>query len=95
MKSNKAKRHINRGLNEVLAAMGHDQILIVSDYAELQRLFPESGHEIVPHVDLMGNIANQAIAVIRTGAYNPWGNIALVLGTARYAWFTHSEITIT
>ncbi|MGZ7445465.1 D-ribose pyranase [Paenibacillus sp. TH7-28] len=137
---------LNRGLNEVLAAMGHGQILIVCDagfpipahvrcidlsitkdipdletvlkaitsefitekviygqqiqdynaplYKELQRLFSDCEHEIIPHEEIIEEIAHRAVAVVRTGAYNPWGNIALVSGTDPFAWYTNKEVQI-
>lgn len=135
---------LNRGINEVLAQVGHGQILIVCDagfpvpshvrcidlsikrniptletvletiteefitekvmyarqvahnnnplYSQLKRIFPDCEHELVAHEDILGNIASQAVAVIRTGAYNPWGNIALVSGTDPFAWFNDPEV---
>lgn len=137
---------LNRGLNEVLAAMGHGQILMVCDagfpipahvrcvdlsvtrdipdletvlkaitsefitekviygqqiqayntplYNELQHLFSDCEHEIIPHEEIMGRIAGQAVAIIRTGAYNPWGNIALVSGTDPFAWYANKQVQI-
>jgi hypothetical protein len=42
----------------------------------------------------LNEIVNEARAIIRTGDYNPWGNIILVAGTDPYAWFEKEELEI-
>lgn len=142
----KRKGILNRGLNDVLAGMGHGQILIVCDagfpipphvrsidlsitkdipdletvlkaitsefitekviygrqvqefntalYKELQELFSDCEHEVIPHEEIIGNLAHQAVAIVRTGAYNPWGNIVLVSGTDPFAWYSNKKVQI-
>ncbi len=56
-------------------------------YKNLQEIFKDSELEAIPHERIMNEIAYEAKAIIRTGDYNPWGNIVLVAGTDPYAWF--------
>jgi D-ribose pyranase len=56
-------------------------------YAELERIFPEVDFEEISHERILNEIAHEARAIIRTGDYNPWGNIVLQAGTDPYAWF--------
>jgi D-ribose pyranase len=142
----KLKGILNRKLNEVLASMGHGQMLIVCDagfpipkdawyvdlaitkdlpdlptvlelisdefisekvmfakevptnnpplYRDLERIFPDAELEAISHEEMLTSIAKEAKAVIRTGAYNPWGNIALVSGTDPFAWFENEETVV-
>jgi D-ribose pyranase len=55
----------------------------------LQTTFERSGAELeaVPHSRMVGELAHNAKAIVRTGAFNPWGNIALVCGTEPDEWF--------
>lgn len=132
-------RIINTELNHMLAAMGHTDILLVTDagfpipadawvvdlsitrnfpdlvpvlevvsevfmaeklvYADyvpahnpklheaLKALFSDCEHETVTHETMMGDIATKAKGIVRTGGYDPWGNIALVAGVDLSEWF--------
>lgn len=41
----------------------------------------------VPHARMLTEVAASARVIVRTGAFNPWGNIGLVCGTDPDAWF--------
>ena len=56
----------------------HEDLISIFPDAELTPVAPEYIRE---------DLALRAKAIVRTGAYNPWGNIALVGGTDMYAWF--------
>lgn len=56
-------------------------------YEAISQIFADSDLDPVDHQRIIGDIAREAIAVVRTGDYNPWGNIVLVSGTDPYAWF--------
>lgn len=56
-------------------------------YRNLQEIFKEVELEAIPHEEIMKEIVHEARAIIRTGDYNPWGNIILQTGTDPYAWF--------
>jgi D-ribose pyranase len=137
---------LNRQINEMLASMGHGQILIICDagfpipkdawyvdlaikknlpdlttvlevvaeefisekvmfahevetnnlklHEDIKRIFPDADLEAIEHTDMLTSIAKEAKAIIRTGAYNPWGNIALVSGTDPYAWFSDNDTVV-
>lgn len=137
---------INHGLSEVIARLGHGQILMVADagcpiplstrcidlsivkgvptleqvlsiidteiitekvmfahqvktnnpklYEVLQRIFSDADFEGIDHANIIGKYAHQAVAIVRTGDYNPWGNIVLVAGTDPYAFFQDESIVI-
>lgn len=58
--------------------VGHE----VRDYnpplhRELARIFPGLPIDFVPHADIMTGLVHRAKAIVRTGAFNPWGNIVL------------------
>ena len=36
---------------------------------------------------VLGELARQAKVIVRTGAFNPWGNIGLICGTDPDDWF--------
>ncbi|WP_025157884.1 D-ribose pyranase [Leifsonia aquatica] len=39
------------------------------------------------HADMLGSVAAQAKVIVRTGAFEPWGNIGLVCGVDVPHWF--------
>jgi len=53
----------------------------------LERLFQDCTHETVTHEAMMSDIAKKAKGIVRTGGYDPWGNIALVAGVDLGEWF--------
>lgn len=56
-------------------------------YKDLLNIFNDCEHETVPHETMLIDIGKKAKGFIRTGAYNPWGNIALVAGVDLNEWF--------
>jgi D-ribose pyranase len=63
-------------------------------FRDLQRIFPDAELKPISHEDMLSTVAKEAKAIIRTGAYNPWGNIALVSGTDPFAWFEKEETVV-
>lgn len=57
---------------------------------QLEVTFDGTGAELeaVPNDHLMGELAHTAKVIVRTGAFNPWGNIGLICGTVPDEWFT-------
>jgi simple sugar transport system permease protein/D-ribose pyranase len=55
----------------------------------LQDMFKGTGAELeaVPNDSMMGELPRSAKVIVRTGAFNPWGNIGLVCGTIPDEWF--------
>lgn len=63
-------------------------------YRNLQRIFDDCELESIAHQSMLTEMAYKAKAIVRTGGYNPWGNIALVSGTDPFAWFTNEEVVV-
>lgn len=53
----------------------------------VRRLFPEADHGMVSHATILGEMAAKAKVVVRTGAFDPWGNILLTSGVDVPRWF--------
>jgi D-ribose pyranase len=60
----------------------------------VRRLFSGSEHDTVAHEQMLGEMAHRAKAIVRTGAFDPWGNVALVSGVDVPRWFTDPRITV-
>lgn len=54
---------------------------------KVKRIFADVHHSTVPHADILGGIALNAKVIVRTGAFDPWGNILLYSGIAVKEWF--------
>lgn len=55
---------------------------------KVKRIFGDSEHSTVPHGEILGGIANKAKVIVRTGAFDPWGNILLYSGVDVPQWFS-------
>jgi D-ribose pyranase len=87
-------------LETVLTAIARDFIAekvgYAAEMAENNRPLMEKVHRIfagadvitVPHQDLLTTIARQAKVIVRTGAFDPWGNIMLYSGVDVPKWFS-------
>jgi D-ribose pyranase len=55
-----------------------------------------SGAEFVvrPHEEILSQMAHEAKAIVRTGAYDPWGNIGLYCGVDVPTWFAPDHVTL-
>ena len=59
----------------------------------VQEAFPAAEHSTAKHEDLLGSMAAKAKVIVRTGGFNPWGNVALVSGIDAPAWFDRPGVT--
>ena len=55
---------------------------------KVKAIFPDAEHSTVAHTDILGGIARQAKVIVRTGAFDPWGNILLYSGVDVPKWFS-------
>jgi D-ribose pyranase len=56
--------------------------------ATVQGLFPNADHAMIPHEAILQQMAPKAKVIVRTGAFDPWGNILLYSGVDVPAWFS-------
>lgn len=130
---------LNKRLNEAISAMGHGDILVISDagfpiprdaqrvdlaiqpdipaivdtlellkgdfiyervivaqeqrdfnprlFEKVKGLCDRAEVETIPHSQLIGTYPDSAKFVIRTGAFEPWGNVVLYSGVDAPVWF--------
>ena len=57
-------------------------------YTWLREHFAGVEFETRPHTEMLGSVAASAKAIVRTGAFDPWGNIGLVSGVDVARFFT-------
>lgn len=53
----------------------------------LQSTFDGAEFTTRSHADVLGELAGQAKVIVRTGAFEPWGNIGLFCGVDVPKWF--------
>ncbi len=63
-------------------------------YAELQRIYTGSGATFAAstHEQLIEEFAPRAKFVVRSGDFQPWGNVLLVASTDPFAWFGDEDV---
>ncbi|MBX3084558.1 MAG: D-ribose pyranase [Anaerolineae bacterium] len=55
---------------------------------KVKRIFADSEYSTLPHADILGTMASKAKVIVRTGAFDPWGNILLYSGVDVPKWFS-------
>ena len=61
----------------------HNPVLLET----VKSTFAEADHDMLPHETILGEMAAKAKVIVRTGAFDPWGNILLYAGVDVPAWF--------
>ncbi len=61
---------------------------------KVQRLFSASAHEPIPHQQILSEMAAKAKVIVRTGAFDPWGNILLYSGVDAPVWFSKPGLNV-
>jgi simple sugar transport system permease protein/D-ribose pyranase len=56
--------------------------------AKVKRIFADSDHSTVSHTQILTEMALKAKVIVRTGAFDPWGNILLYGGVDVPKWFS-------
>ncbi len=53
----------------------------------VKRIFTDAEHDMIAHETILGEMAAKAKVIVRTGAFDPWGNILLYSGVEVPDWF--------
>ena len=59
---------------------------------KIERLFAGADFEPVTHDAILKEMAAKAKVIVRTGAFDPWGNILLYSGVDVPAWFSKEGV---
>lgn len=59
---------------------------------KIERLFAGADFEPVTHEAILSEMAARAKVIVRTGAFDPWGNILLYSGVDVPAWFSKEGV---
>ncbi|MBN1265208.1 MAG: D-ribose pyranase [Anaerolineales bacterium] len=93
-------------LETVLSAIADEMIVEKVSYAaemaknnpplleKVERIFPASNMEPVPHAQILSEMAQKAKVIVRTGAFDPWGNILLYSGVDAPVWFSKPGLNV-
>jgi len=58
----------------------------------IERLFAGADFAPVTHESILSQMATKAKVIVRTGAFDPWGNILLYSGVDVPAWFSKEGV---
>jgi D-ribose pyranase len=61
---------------------------------KVHKIFPASAYEPVPHQVILTEMAHKAKVIVRTGAFDPWGNILLYSGVDAPVWFSKPGLNV-
>jgi simple sugar transport system permease protein/D-ribose pyranase len=62
--------------------------------AKVKRIFAASNHDPIPHQQILSEMAAKAKVIVRTGAFDPWGNILLYSGVDAPVWFAKPGLKV-
>jgi simple sugar transport system permease protein/D-ribose pyranase len=60
--------------------------------AKVEKLFAGADFAPIPHATILGEMAAKAKVIVRTGAFDPWGNILLYSGVDVPKWFSKEGV---
>ncbi|MGC5342743.1 D-ribose pyranase [Streptomyces sp. DT24] len=60
----------------------------------LRGRFPDAEFTTRPHAEVLGELAHRAKVVVRTGAFEPWGNVGLLCGVDAPRWFGGEGVVV-
>jgi simple sugar transport system permease protein/D-ribose pyranase len=60
----------------------------------VKKIFDESTFVPIPHEKILGEMASKAKVIVRTGAFDPWGNILLYSGVDAPVWFSKPGLKV-
>lgn len=60
----------------------------------LRHTFGGAAFTVRPHEEILASMASEAKFIVRTGAYDPWGNIGLHSGVDIDKWFSADHVTL-
>jgi len=93
-------------LETVLTAISEEMIVEKVSYAsemaennppllkKVQNIFHASNHEPISHEKILSEMASKAKVIVRTGAFDPWGNILLYGGVDAPIWFSKPGLKV-
>jgi D-ribose pyranase len=55
---------------------------------KVKRIFADAEHSTLPHETILKEMAVRAKVIVRSGAFDPWGNILLYSGVDVPQWFS-------
>lgn len=61
---------------------------------KVKRIFAASEHDPIPHQQILEEMARKAKVIVRTGAFDPWGNILLYSGVDAPVWFAKPGLKV-
>ena len=89
-------------LGIIRAEVISERVVIAAEMAQnnapleqwLRAEFDDADFELVPHEEMLTSVPARAKAIVRTGAFDPWGNIALSSGVDVSAWFSREGVVV-
>jgi D-ribose pyranase len=61
---------------------------------KVRKIFADSDHDPIPHEKILDEMAAKAKVIVRSGAFDPWGNILLYSGVDAPTWFSKAGINV-
>lgn len=63
-------------------------------YDSIREIHTDVPIDTIPHEEMLTSMAKKAKAIVRTGSFEPWGNIVLQSGTDAQKWFNKEGVVV-
>lgn len=63
-------------------------------YHSIKQIYENVEIDTFPHEKMLTEVSRQAKAIVRTGSFEPWGNIVLQSGTDAAKWFNKEGVVV-
>ena len=63
-------------------------------YSKVEKIITSCPIRLIPHDEIMYSYVHKAKVIIRTGAFDPWGNMVFVSGVDAPKWFENEDIIV-
>ena len=63
-------------------------------YDSIREIHTDVPIDTIPHEEMLTSMAKKAKAIVRTGSFEPWGNIVLQSGTDAIKWFNKEGVVV-
>lgn len=63
-------------------------------YHSIKQIYGNVEIDTFPHEKMLTEVSRQAKAIVRTGSFEPWGNIVLQSGTDAPKWFNKEGVVV-
>ena len=92
---------VGKVLELIMDEMIYEKVIVAEEqkrynplhFRNVRKLSTRCKVDTMPHEDLFSTYLSKAKYIVRTGGFEPWGNVVLVAGIDAWKWFQKEGVT--